>query len=94
VTGLVDWEYAHAGGPVTDLGNLLRFAPDGLFATTAAETMRSMAVGLPDDLVATARAADLFALVELAARPDSTPVVRDARRLLSGRARRALRARS
>jgi aminoglycoside phosphotransferase (APT) family kinase protein len=93
VTGLVDWEYAHAGGPATDLGNLLRSEPEGLFARTATETLRSLAVGLPDDLVATAGAADIFALVDLAARPVSDPVVRDARRLLASRARQALRAR-
>ena len=28
VTGLLDWEFAHAGHPFTDLGNLLRFERD------------------------------------------------------------------
>jgi aminoglycoside phosphotransferase (APT) family kinase protein len=27
VTGVLDWEFAHAGSPFSDLGNLLRFAP-------------------------------------------------------------------
>ena len=31
VTGLVDWEYAHAGAPVTDLGNMLRFDGETAF---------------------------------------------------------------
>ena len=32
VTGVVDWEFAHAGHPFTDLGNLLRFDRDPAFA--------------------------------------------------------------
>ena len=28
VTGVLDWEFAHAGHPWTDLGNLLRFERD------------------------------------------------------------------
>ena len=32
VTGLVDWEFAHAGSPYADLGNLLRHDRDGLDA--------------------------------------------------------------
>ena len=42
VTGLVDWEFAHAGHPYTDLGNLLRFERDPAFtdAVLAAYTAR------------------------------------------------------
>lgn len=87
VTGLVDWEYAHAGSPVTDLGNLLRLAADDGFSRAAYETLRSLAPTLPSDLVAAARAADLFALVDLAVRPTGSPAVSGARALLSGYAR-------
>ena len=31
VTGVLDWEFAHAGHPFTDLGNLLRFDRDPAF---------------------------------------------------------------
>ena len=32
VTGVLDWEFAHAGHPSTDLGNLLRFDRHPAFA--------------------------------------------------------------
>ena len=32
VTGVLDWEFAHAGLPVADLGNLLRFEREPVFA--------------------------------------------------------------
>ena len=78
VTGVLDWEYAHAGHPATDLGNLLRFerAPDH-----AAYAERCWAAWArrrriePVTALALARAADLWALVDLAARPDRNPVV-------------------
>ncbi len=85
LTGLLDWEFAHAGTPMTDLGNLLRFerAPgftegvltgylavaghlDGLAGRSRA-ARRKRLLGL-------ARAADLFALAELAGRRGENPV--------------------
>lgn len=68
LTGVLDWEFAHAGLPVADLGNLLRFEPPGPFTEAAIATFRSLAPSLPDDLVECAQAADLWALVDLAAR--------------------------
>jgi aminoglycoside phosphotransferase (APT) family kinase protein len=65
VTGLLDWEFAHAGLPGTDLGNLLRFDRLPRFA-----------------VLDTARAADLFALVDLAARRGENPVTERAHDLL------------
>jgi aminoglycoside phosphotransferase (APT) family kinase protein len=61
VTGVLDWEYAHSGSPATDAGNLLRFERDpdlaaGLLARWTSATLDQ------------ARAADLFALVDLSAR--------------------------
>src|SRR4029453_13655502 len=38
VTGVLDWEYAYAGAPLADLGNLLRFETDPVFAAAAAGT--------------------------------------------------------
>ena len=69
VTGLLDWEFAHAGHPFTDLGNLLRFERDPAFtdAVLAAYTARRGRTAAADAL-ALARAADLWALVDLAAR--------------------------
>lgn len=79
VTGLLDWEYAYAGGPASDLGNLLRFSPPADFADAAVAGLRAVAPRLPEDLLSTAAAADLFALVELAARTTENSVVLAAR---------------
>ncbi|MFD7022682.1 phosphotransferase family protein [Promicromonospora sukumoe] len=94
VTGVLDWEFAHAGHPATDLGNLLRFdrepayvegVLDGWFAGQApgagSDAAPNRATGSAGRRRATdlARAADLVALVELAARATENPVVHQAR---------------
>ena len=82
VTGVLDWEFAHSGHPFTDLGNLLRFdrRPEyvaGVLASWASHhgTAADAALGL-------ARAADLMALVDLAARSGAYPVATAAGALL------------
>lgn len=101
VTGVLDWEFAHAGHPATDLGNLLRFdrepayvegVLDGYLAaagTADAAKGESADLGEPARRRAAelARAADLVALVDLAARPATNPVVRRAREHLRAIAR-------
>lgn len=87
VTGLVDWEFAHAGLPVSDLGNLLRFPHDGGDPVLAGAALAAYAGRVPDagdpaDLLARARAADLYALVDLAARRGENPVAGRAHGLL------------
>lgn len=82
VTGLVDWEFAHAGHPFTDLGNLLRFERDPAFTTAVLEAYVERRGGDPASALALARAADLPALVDLAARRDENPVAARADRLL------------
>lgn len=87
VTGVLDWEFAHAGGPFEDLGNLLRFERRPAFADAV---LRVYADRVPDtgpDLLERARAADLFALVELAARPGQSSVADRAQDLLLAIAR-------
>jgi aminoglycoside phosphotransferase (APT) family kinase protein len=74
VTGLVDWEYAHAGSPFTDLGNLLRFGRRQDLADAVVSTYSALVVDAPEDLLDRARAADLYALVELASRRGHNPV--------------------
>jgi aminoglycoside phosphotransferase (APT) family kinase protein len=74
VTGLLDWEFAHAGGPFSDLGNLLRFDRRTAFADAVLSTYSDLVVDAPADLLDRARAADLFALVELASRKRQNPV--------------------
>jgi aminoglycoside phosphotransferase (APT) family kinase protein len=73
ITGLVDWEFAHAGHPFTDLGNVVRFdrAPAYVDAVLAAYIARRG--GDQDAALALGRAADLWALVDLAARHATAP---------------------
>lgn len=87
VTGLVDWEFAHAGMPVTDLGNLLRFERDPVLAEEALGVYTDRVPDAAPDVLDQARAADLFALVELASRRDHNPVARGAHDLLLSIAR-------
>ncbi len=93
VTGLVDWEFAHAGSPYADLGNLLRFDREPVFADAVLAAYRAFMPSTPDpvtpdpvspdDLLDRARAADLFALIDLAARAEDNEVVLRARELLA-----------
>lgn len=74
VTGVVDWEFAHAGHPYTDLGNLLRFDRadawvDGVLAAWCEHHGDD-----PGQAVGLARSADLIALVDLSATGARTPV--------------------
>ena len=82
VTGVLDWEYAHAGGPTTDLGNLLRFDRDPAFADAVLDVYRTQVPDAGDDVLDRARAADLYALVDLAARRGENPVTERAHDLL------------
>jgi aminoglycoside phosphotransferase (APT) family kinase protein len=74
VTGLLDWEFAHAGHPYTDLGNLLRFDRDPALVEAVLEAYTGRHGGTPADALDLARAADLWALVDLAARRGQNPV--------------------
>lgn len=74
VTGLVDWEFAHAGSPWTDLGNLLRFERAEPFGQAVLASYGAFMPAVPADVLDRARAADLFALVELASRRRQNPV--------------------
>ena len=82
VSGVLDWEFAHAGSPWADLGNLLRFDRaqayvDGLLGTVAERRGADVAT-----LVERARAADLVAVMELATRRGDNPVADLAHRQL------------
>ncbi|MFD2080353.1 Phosphotransferase enzyme family protein [Actinopolymorpha cephalotaxi] len=82
VTGLVDWEYAHAGNPYADLGNLLRFETDEVFATAVVDALRTYGPPLDPAFRQVARAVDLFALVDLAGRAEHHEITRAATDLL------------
>jgi aminoglycoside phosphotransferase (APT) family kinase protein len=82
LTAVLDWEFAHAGHPYTDLGNLLRFDREPAFVEAVLAAYTARRGGRPEDALALARAADLFALVELATRRGENPVAGRADRLL------------
>ncbi len=83
VTGVLDWEFAHAGSPYSDLGNLLRLDRAPAFEESVLKAYRAFMPPTPDDLLERARAADLFALVDQAARAGDNEIVVAARALLS-----------
>ena len=87
VTGVLDWEFAHAGSPFADLGNLLRFDRDPAFAEAVCGAYADLVVDAPEDLLDQARAADVWALVELATRAGQNPVADRARDRLLAMAR-------
>lgn len=70
ITGVLDWEFAHAGSPYTDLGNMLRFRRDPAYVEPLVESFIDAAPPLRADPVTLARCQDLWALVELAGRAD------------------------
>ena len=82
LTGVLDWEFAHAGHPFTDLGNLLRFDRSPAFVEAVLDAYGTRRGVSPERALALGRAADLYALVELAARRAANPVAERADRLL------------
>ncbi len=83
LTGVLDWEFAHSGLPWADLGNLLRGEPDAAYVEGVLEGYRRIMGEVPDDALKRARAADLFALIDLAAREVDDESVREARAVLA-----------
>lgn len=78
VTGVLDWEFAHSGHPATDLGNLLRFDRHPAYADAVVSAWCERRASSPPEALDLARAADLWALVDLAARAGENPVARRA----------------
>lgn len=74
VSAVLDWEFAHAGHPWTDVGNLLRFERHPAYVAAVLSAWTALRGGEPDELLDGARAADLWALVDLAARAGDNPV--------------------
>ena len=74
ITGVLDWEFAHAGSPYADLGNLLRFDREQAYADAVLRAWTQLRGGDPGAALERARSADLVALVDLAARKEANPV--------------------
>jgi aminoglycoside phosphotransferase (APT) family kinase protein len=87
LVGVLDWEFAHAGHPYADLGNLIRFDRDPAYVEGVLRGWTGLRGGDPESAVEAARSADLFALVELAGRKDANPVAARAHELLLEAAR-------
>lgn len=68
VTGVLDWEFAHAGHPAMDVGNLLRARPEGPlpegFAVGLEDGLRAGGAELDPDWRAHAEYVDLFSALE------------------------------
>lgn len=82
ITGVLDWEFAHAGHPFTDLGNVLRFDREPVWVEAVLAAYTDMRDGDPTTALDLARTADLWALVELASRAGENPVADAADALL------------
>ncbi|MCW2756991.1 MAG: aminoglycoside phosphotransferase family protein [Nocardioidaceae bacterium] len=87
VTGVLDWEYAHAGSPYADLGNLLRFDRHPAYVDAVLAAREAFVPDPRPDALDLARAADLVALVDLAVRKAENPVAARAHDLLLAIAR-------
>ena len=87
VTGVLDWEFAHAGHPATDLGNLLRLDRRPAYVEGVLDAYAARLGDTVERLTGLARAADLWALVVLAGRRGQNPVATRADDLLLGIAR-------
>jgi aminoglycoside phosphotransferase (APT) family kinase protein len=74
VTGVLDWEFAHAGHPSTDLGNVLRFDRDPAYVDGVLRAYADLRGTAPGRALELARAADLHALADLATREGENPV--------------------
>ncbi|WP_426244266.1 phosphotransferase family protein [Nocardioides sp. LHG3406-4] len=82
VTALLDWEFAHSGHPYTDLGNVLRFDRHPAWVEAVVTAYVERHGGDPAGTVELAHAADVWALVELAARRGANSVADRAHDLL------------
>lgn len=75
LAGVIDWSYAHAGHPLADLGNLLRFAEryPAHFVDALLTAYRDEGGTLPPDWRRAAHLLDLAALVQFLTRPGERP---------------------
>jgi Ser/Thr protein kinase RdoA (MazF antagonist) len=82
VTGVLDWEVAHAGHPFADLGTLLRFGREPAYVDGVLGAYAELRGTDPARALDLARAADLHALAELASRAGENPVTTHAAKRL------------
>ncbi|MCD6639133.1 MAG: aminoglycoside phosphotransferase family protein [Nocardioides sp.] len=87
ITGLIDWEFAHAGHPMEDAGHQVRERPDSVFSTALLEAMNRWLPPAEQADVETlrrrARAADLYWIIEIASRLGEASATYTCHRILS-----------
>ena len=86
VAAVLDWEFAFAGAPFFDFGNLLRPPLGDLdgFADAVADGYRRAGAHMPSDWRELARIGDLTAWADFLNRADATPaLIADARRMIA-----------
>ncbi len=86
VAAVLDWEFAFAGAPFFDFGNLLRPPLGDLdgFADAVADGYRKAGASMPADWRNLARIGDLTAWADFLNRADATPaLIADARRMIA-----------
>ncbi len=75
IVAVLDWEFAFAGPPAADFGNLLRNHPEEDFLGAVEAGYRGGGGRLPDNWRKLARITDLIAWAELLGRPQVDPVL-------------------
>jgi aminoglycoside phosphotransferase (APT) family kinase protein len=75
ISGVLDWEFAFAGSPDPDFGNLIRNHPDPSFQDAAADGYRDAGGRLPANWRKLARIADLGSWAEFLYRPEVDPIL-------------------
>lgn len=85
VSAVLDWELAFSGPPLTDIGNMLRFAHEypADFTTSFVAGFRDGGGPLPADWRRLSRALDLFALADILTHPPDDRLFTRARTVLS-----------
>ncbi len=88
VAAVLDWEFALAGGPSFDFGNLLRppLGDDAGFIPGVLEGYRAAGKDLPDGWLDASRMADLLSWVDFVSQPVSGPAVIKSARFMIQRA--------
>jgi aminoglycoside phosphotransferase (APT) family kinase protein len=75
IAAVIDWEFAFAGAPSIDFGNLIRNHPDARFQDAAAKGYRDAGGDLPEQWRKLARIADLTSWADFLHRPLVDPVL-------------------
>ena len=69
----LDWEFAHAGHPFTDLGNVLRFDREPAYVDAVLATYAELRGTSPERALDAGSAADLYALTAAGRRARAEP---------------------